>query len=858
MKKLTFLLLFIHSFLVKGQCDVAITDVNLNTYEVTVEVINSEGCLPAGIGGVPGAVTMLQIGYHLPEAINPDNQLVDLASLPNAPCSPQWVANGWGLGMVANTYYQPPASGWWYSPSVSNTFDEDLMGENGLTTGDVVVIPLNPPGDYVTYPYPLAECGDDLIDHWVSEGECIEFVVWQLNYGATWHVGNGGWALADFDGPGTYQDQNCNNSWYMCRDENPGAPVANPDFCEVVLDECNDPTACNYNNQWTEDGGFCIYCDTPDGEELCNEYQNSDGYWEFYFNAFDCSPGCTDILACNYDPDAEFDDGSCAYCDEELCDDVPPYCYGCTDPIALNYDEEAIINDSTCIYSTGPDLITIDFNILDQECLADGETHVVTYQITVVNIGTEDVGEFCMNTFLSPNQYNCPFVIDINPLDTATFQGSFQASWFSGQNNYVTLSSVEGLNGQPEIITGNNNFVFSMPEFEECDYTDIEASNLNIITECNDGISRFKLTFSGENLGNDTITNYCYTWGEVDGITQTACVSSDGTYPSNNDLWEIPPGQTQNITSGWIIPSTWCGEYFAEFTNVNGEPTSLTDNNFTSDFFPDDPCEPDTIFVELPPDTLVIVDTLLITTIDTLYVELPPDTIIEIETEFVYDTTYIELPPDTVLLTQIDTLIINTTDTLYVELPPDTITLVETEFVYDTTYIETVDTLYVELPPDTITVTETEFIFVTDTIFETEVIYITDSLYITLTDTVIEYQFIEIDCSTGLPCNDLGFEQCDPLVVYIPNTFTPNNDGFNDVWEVVLDPECWTDIEVKVFNRWGNLVWESYDPYYLQWNGSNMNSSYYVPDGVYYWMFTGRKVNTTVVEDLQGHVTIFR
>ena len=34
--------------------------------------------------------------------------------------------------------------------------------------------------------------------------------------------------------PSTYQDQNCDNSWYICRDDNPSAPVANPDFCDVL------------------------------------------------------------------------------------------------------------------------------------------------------------------------------------------------------------------------------------------------------------------------------------------------------------------------------------------------------------------------------------------------------------------------------------------------------------------------------------------------------------------------------------------------------------------------------------------------------------------------------------------------
>jgi len=655
MKKLIFLLLFFHNLLIDGQCDVAITDVNLNTYEVTIEVINSEGCTANGPGGVDGAVTMLQVGYHLPEAINPDNEVVDLLTLPDAPCSPQWVANGFTLGMVANQY-----SGWWYSPTATVTFDPDLMGD-GLVTGDVVVVPLNPPGDYVNTPYPLAECGDDLIDYWLSEGECIEFVVWQLNYGATWHTANGGWAETAngyVPDPSTYQDPNCNNSWYLCRDENPGAAVANSDFCEIVLDECNDPIACNYNENWGEFGGFCIYCDTPDGEELCEEYQNVGGYWNFYFNAFNCS------------------------------NDYP----GCTDPFALNFDDEATIDDGTCVYSIGPDPIIIDISLSEESCqvLDAGILSSYQYEATLVNIGTEAVTNFCLSDFLGTTS-NCfngvsNLAVWIQPGDTITVSGTINAigNWFEGQGNFMSVTNVPG-----EIITGNNNYVFYMGTTLEC---------------------------------------------------------------------EEPP--------------------------IN--------------------C-------------------------DTLYIET-------------IDTLFIELPPDTILITNIDTL--------FIELPPDTITLIETEFVFDTTYIE--------LPPDTVTLVETEFVFVTDTIIETEILYITDTLYITLVDTTIEYSFIEVDCSTGLPCSELGFEQCDPLTVFIPNAFTPNNDGYNDVWEVVLDPECWAEVDIKVYNRWGNLMWETYDSYYTMWDGSYSGGSYYVPDGVYYWTFTGRKINTTVVEDLQGHVTILR
>ena len=47
--------------------------------------------------------------------------------------------------------------------------------------------------------------------------------------------------------------------------------------------------------------------------------------------------GCTDPTACNYNPSANTDDGSC------LTD------YGCTDPTAFNYDPTATCDDGSCI-----------------------------------------------------------------------------------------------------------------------------------------------------------------------------------------------------------------------------------------------------------------------------------------------------------------------------------------------------------------------------------------------------------------------------------------------------------------------------------------------------------------------------
>jgi len=55
--------------------------------------------------------------------------------------------------------------------------------------------------------------------------------------------------------------------------------------------------------------------------------------------------GCTNSTACNYDPNATCDDGSC-------CVPNDPTCNGCTDPTATNYDPNAVCDDGSCTFPT--------------------------------------------------------------------------------------------------------------------------------------------------------------------------------------------------------------------------------------------------------------------------------------------------------------------------------------------------------------------------------------------------------------------------------------------------------------------------------------------------------------------------
>lgn len=46
-------------------------------------------------------------------------------------------------------------------------------------------------------------------------------------------------------------------------------------------------------------------------------------------------------------------------------------------------------------------------------------------------------------------------------------------------------------------------------------------------------------------------------------------------------------------------------------------------------------------------------------------------------------------------------------------------------------------------------------------------------------------------------------------IVYVPNAFTANNDGVNDTWQTL--PVFVKDFHLKLFNRWGELIWETMD-----------------------------------------------
>jgi gliding motility-associated-like protein len=86
-----------------------------------------------------------------------------------------------------------------------------------------------------------------------------------------------------------------------------------------------------------------------------------------------------------------------------------------------------------------------------------------------------------------------------------------------------------------------------------------------------------------------------------------------------------------------------------------------------------------------------------------------------------------------------------------------------------------------------------------------------------------------------------------------PNVFTPNNDGYNDVWKV-FSGTCFKKCKVSVYNRYGSLVYHT-DNYNNDWDGRYKNNP--LPDATYYYVIAVTHTDGRI-QPFIGNVTIMR
>ncbi|MEQ8702564.1 MAG: gliding motility-associated C-terminal domain-containing protein [Phaeodactylibacter sp.] len=83
---------------------------------------------------------------------------------------------------------------------------------------------------------------------------------------------------------------------------------------------------------------------------------------------------------------------------------------------------------------------------------------------------------------------------------------------------------------------------------------------------------------------------------------------------------------------------------------------------------------------------------------------------------------------------------------------------------------------------------------------------------------------------------------------YLPNAFSPNDDGINDTWQPYGGPALERWLQLLVFDRWGGLIFEAQNPNsqnaVLEWDGRAENQP--VPIGVYTCIIDGQFIDGTV------------
>jgi gliding motility-associated-like protein len=90
------------------------------------------------------------------------------------------------------------------------------------------------------------------------------------------------------------------------------------------------------------------------------------------------------------------------------------------------------------------------------------------------------------------------------------------------------------------------------------------------------------------------------------------------------------------------------------------------------------------------------------------------------------------------------------------------------------------------------------------------------------------------------------------LLVWVPNTFTPDGDEFNNEFKPVFSKDRQIDdYTLMIFNRWGELIFESHDTEF-GWDGTY--HAEFVQDGTYTWIIDLKDGLKNESERFTGHV----
>lgn len=118
---------------------------------------------------------------------------------------------------------------------------------------------------------------------------------------------------------------------------------------------------------------------------------------------------------------------------------------------------------------------------------------------------------------------------------------------------------------------------------------------------------------------------------------------------------------------------------------------------------------------------------------------------------------------------------------------------------------------------------------------------------------------VQLIALSPLECADTAYatiEVDEEVIFYVPNTFTPDNDDYNEVFQPVFnsgyDPY---DFDLFIFDRWGEVIFESHNAD-IGWDGTYGGGS--VQQGTYTWKIEFKTTSSDERRVVHGHVNVLK
>ena len=131
--------------------------------------------------------------------------------------------------------------------------------------------------------------------------------------------------------------------------------------------------------------------------------------------------------------------------------------------------------------------------------------------------------------------------------------------------------------------------------------------------------------------------------------------------------------------------------------------------------------------------------------------------------------------------------------------------------------------------------------------------------------TGIKYFDLKLVVTDEFMCQDSTFGKLaikDEHTLYVPNSFTPDLDGNNDIFRIYHKSMKTETFSIKIFDRFGSVIFQSNNPD-VEWDGTNMFTSSKIITGTYTYLikyqdFEGRIYDHTNCENCSGTITLLR